>query len=148
MTIKSKLSNFIVWILIVFLFILICFILFVRNLESVNFMYTDNLKFELEEPINICVKDDLGYKMIDYSVKKEDKLLNVISLYLGEKKHIDENNFIPSNLILDISEVYIKNNNIFIEYNFSQGSFNEETFKMLKITFKKLGYDNIFLQKL
>lgn len=145
---KSKLSNFIIWTLIVFLFGVICFIFHFKNNLTITYKYKDDLKFELQEKVSICTKNDSGYKMIDYYFDKDEKELDIISLYLGETKYLDEINYIPTNFILDISDVYVKNNNLFIEYNSSQGSFNEETFKMLKITFKKLGYDNIYLQKL
>lgn len=125
--------------MLVFICLLVCF----KEKNNINFKYKDDVQFELKDKISLCVKKDDSYIMCDYYVNKENKYLNIISLYLGAKTYISTDQFIPSNMVLSIEKVEVDNNTLFVYTSDDISYTSTEAFKMMKITFKKLGIKEI-----
>lgn len=125
--------------MLVFICLLACF----KEKNNINFKYKDNVQFELKDKVSLCVKKNDSYVMCDYYIDKKNKYLNIISLYLGSKKYINTDEFIPSNMVLSIKKVEIDNNKLFVYTNDDISYVSTEAFKMMKITFKELGINEI-----
>lgn len=140
---KNKLSNIIIWSLVVFLLVFVCLLVCFKEKNNINFKYKDNVQFELKDKVSLCVKKNDLYVMCDYYIDKKNKYLNIISLYLGAKKYISTDEFIPSNMVLSINKIEIDNNKLFIYTSDDISYVSTEAFKMMKITFKELGINEI-----
>lgn len=139
--IKNKKLSYLLYACMIVIFFIVLTIKFETH-ENVTVNYTDKLNLETMETIKICIKENDDYKMVEYLIEDYNHIVN---LYLGKSKNIYDSQYIPDNYVLDVDEVKVINNNIIIKTSSYIDDYNTETFNMMRVTFKYLGFNDVII---
>lgn len=140
--IKTKLLKYVIFISIVFLIFVILY--FVQN-DKYNINFVDNNCSLIYKKTPICTYDsneDLFiYENIDIKINEE--IETIFNIYQGYDCNMK--NKIKSNYIYNLNCFDVVDDNVVLYLYDSQNDLDKTLFKMMKLTFNKLGYNELII---
>ena len=140
--IKIKLLKYVIFISIVFLIFFILY--FVQN-DKYNINFVDNNCSLIYKKTPICTydsKEDLFiYENVDIKINEE--IETIFNIYQGYDCNMI--NKIKSNYIYNLNCFDVVDDNIILYLYDSKNDLDKTLFKMMKLTFNKLGYNKLII---